>query len=259
MSTANRYDLAGRVVIVTGAGSGMGRAIARGFLDNGARVVASGRRSEPLRETIDGHPAERAIAVTADVGVRSEVASLIERTITEFGRLDVIVSNAGTVPGGPISEVSDETWQKGFATNVDGLFHLATEAGSALKDSHGTLIATTSVSGLAGDWGQAAYNATKHAVTGFVRSLALDWGAAGVRVNAIAPAFTVSDLTRDVWEDDDALAAFTERVALGRPGYPEDVVGPVLFLASDDAAYMTGSVMIVDGGTSASTGQPRTA
>lgn len=137
------------------------------------------------------------------------------------------------------------------------MFYLATEAERYLKESSGSLIATSSVSGLYGDWGQAVYNATKHAVAGFVRSLALDWGADGVRVNAIAPAFTISDFTEDVWEGGADLSAYTDRVALGRPGYPQDVVGPVLFLASDDASYITGIVMPVDGGTSASTGQPR--
>lgn len=259
MGTANHYNHEDRVVIVTGAGSGMGKAIAQGFLSNGARVVVSGRHAEPLRETIEGYGQDRAIAVTADVGVRDEVASLIGRTVDAFGRIDVVVSNAGANPAGPISEVDDGMWRRGFATNVDALFYLATESERYLKDSKGSLIATCSVSGLYGDWGQAAYNATKHAVAGFVRSLALDWGADGVRVNAIAPAFTISSLTEDVWQGDADLSAYTDRVALGRPGYPQDVVGPVLFLASDDAAYITGSIMTVDGGTTASTGQPRSA
>ncbi|MFZ2529174.1 MAG: SDR family oxidoreductase [Rhodococcus sp. (in: high G+C Gram-positive bacteria)] len=257
MSTKNSYHHQGRVVIVTGGGSGMGRAITRGFLENGARVVVSGRHIEPLQETIEGHAEERAMAVTADVAVRGEVAALVERTVAAFGGIDVIVSNAGVSPAGPISELSDEDWRRGFAANVDGLFHLVSEAEPHLKKSKGTVIATSSVSGLYGDWGQAAYNATKHAVSGFVRSLALDWGREGVRVNAIAPAFTITELTRDAWEDDADLSAYTDRIALGRPGYPEDVVGPVLFLASEDAAYVTGCIFPVDGGTTASTGQPR--
>lgn len=154
----------------------------------------------------------------------------------------MIVSNAGANPAGPVSEVDDVTYRRGYATNVDALFYLATEAESHLTESRGSLIATSSVSGLYGDWGQAVYNATKHPVASFVRSLALDWGANGVRVNAIAPAFTISAFTKDVWEGDADLSAFTDRVALARPGYPQDVVGPVPFLASDDAAYITGSI-----------------
>lgn len=258
MSTKNRYAVDGKVVIVTGAGSGMGREIARGFLDNGARVVVAGRRADRLAETIDGYSADQTIAVPTDVGVRADVAALVARTVGAFGRLDVVVNNAGVVVGGPLSEVSDEEWRACYATNVDALFYLATEAESYLKETTGSLIAISSVSGVAGDWGQAAYNSSKHAVMGLVRSLALDWGESGVRVNAVAPAFTLTDMTKGIWGDDADLSAFTNRIALGRPGRASDVVGPVLFLASDDSAYMTGSVVTVDGGTSASTGQPHT-
>ena len=112
------------------------------------------------------------------------------------------------------------------------------------------------MSGAAGDWGQAAYNASKHAINGLVRSLALDYGDRGVRLNLVAPAFTLTEMTAAMADDEENLAPFVNRIALGRPGEPEDVVGPVLFLASDDARYMTGSIVTVDGGTSASTGQP---
>jgi len=111
------------------------------------------------------------------------------------------------------------------------------------------------VSGERGDWGQAAYNATKAAISNFVRSLALDWGAEGVRLNAVAPAFTLTELTEGVGRDPESLAPLVNRIALGRPGEPEDVAPAVLFLASDAARYVTGVVLPVDGGTSASTGQ----
>ena len=124
------------------------------------------------------------------------------------------------------------------------------------SSSSASKVAITSVSGLRGDWRQAAYNATKHAVTGFVRSLALDWGERGVRVNAVAPAFTLTEMTAGLASTPQQLAPFVDRIALGRPGLPEDVAPAVLFLASEDAAYVTGAVLTVDGGTSASTGQP---
>jgi meso-butanediol dehydrogenase / (S,S)-butanediol dehydrogenase / diacetyl reductase len=145
------------------------------------------------------------------------------------------------------------------ATNIDAFFHLAQAALPVLADTGGTLIAVSSVSGIGGDWQQAAYNATKHAITGFVRSLALDWGGRGVRVNAVAPAFTVTDVTADLAAIPEMLAQFVNRIALGRPGQPEDIAPAVLFLASPDAAYITGTVLTVDGGTSASTGQPHLA
>lgn len=256
--TANQYALEDKAVVVTGAGSGIGRALARGFLDSGARVVAAGRRAEPLTETITGFGADRALAVTADVADRASVQALVERTVEAFGGLDVVVSNAALYESGDLADLPEERWRSLFAVNVDGLYHLVAAAAPHLTASGGNLVAVSSVSGQYGDWGQAAYNATKHAVNGLVRSLALDYGERGVRFNAVAPAFTTTEMTAGVWQGDADLSAFTNRIALARPGRPEDVVGAVLFLASPDAGYITGSVLTVDGGTSASTGQPHT-
>lgn len=256
MNTANHYALEDKTVLVTGAGTGIGRAIARGFLDNGARVVAAGRRPGPLDETISQFGPERAIPVVTNVADRASAQALVARAVETFGGLDVVVSNAAVFASGSLSELPEQTWRDVFSVNVDGLYHLFTAAESHLVASRGNLIAISSVSGAGGDWGQAAYNASKHAVNGLVRSLALDYGSRGVRVNAVAPAFTLTDMTAGVWENGADLSAFTNRIALGRPGHPDDVVGATMFLASPDAAYITGTVLTVDGGTSASTGQP---
>lgn len=254
--TSNSYAFAGKTVLVTGAGSGIGRAIARGFLDNGANVVVAGRREAALGETIEGYPASRAIAVATDVAHRSSVENLVSRALEEFAKIDVVVSNAALFAAGSLARMPEERFRELFAVNVDGLYHLVAATAPHLVATHGNLVAVSSVSGSFGDWGQAAYNSTKHAVNGLIRSLALDYGKRGVRFNAVAPAFTLTDMTAGVWEGDKDLTPFTNRIALGRPGTPGDIVGPVLFLASDDAAYVTGSVLTVDGGTSASTGQP---
>ena len=254
--TANRYDFAGRTVLVTGGGTGIGAAIVTAFLDNGANVVAAGRRRAPLDAVLAGHPAERTLAVTADVGDRDQAGALVTAVLARFGSLDVVVSNAGAYAGGDFLDLDPAEWSALLRTNVDGFFHLATAALPELIASRGTLVAVSSVSGERGDWGQAAYNATKHAITGFVRSLALDYGEQGVRVNAVAPSFTLTEMTAEVGDSDEALAPFVDRIALGRPAHPADVAPAVLFLASDDAAYITGAVLPVDGGTSASTGQP---
>lgn len=251
-----RFDFSDSVVLVTGGGTGIGRAIAQAFLGAGATVVVTGRRQQRLDETLEGHPAERAAGLVADLADVAQVRGLVDEVTRRFGRLDVVVSNAAGYANGPLTDLDDEAWARMRATNVDGFFHLAKATLPELAKTAGSFVAVSSVSGDRGDWGQAGYNATKAAVTNFVRSLALDWGPSGVRINAVAPAFTVTELTQPMADDESVVAAFVDRVALGRVGRPEDVAGPTLFLASDAARYVTGAVLAVDGGTSASTGQP---
>lgn len=252
-----RFDFTGSTVLVTGGGSGIGAAIAAAFLGAGANVAVAGRRREPLESVVAGHPAERTAVISADLATSAQVDSLVAEVVARFGALDVVVANAGAYAGGAITEVDDAAWERMRSTNVDGTFYLARAAAPHLEASRGSLVAVSSVSGERGDWGQAGYNATKAAMTVLVRSLALDWGAAGVRANVVAPAMTATAMSGVSDVDDDALAPARERVALGRIGVPDDIAGAVLFLASDAAAYITGAVLPVDGGTSASTGQVR--
>ncbi|NIL80410.1 SDR family NAD(P)-dependent oxidoreductase [Rhodococcoides kroppenstedtii] len=259
MSTTNEYAVQDKVVVVTGAGSGIGRAIARAFLANGAIVVVTGRRREPLEETVTDAGDGRALVVAGDVSRRDDVETLVATVLEAFGRIDVVVSNAGVHDGGgDITDLTDEDWALLRGVNIDGFLHLARATLPELVRSGGNLVAVSSVSGIAGDWGQAAYNASKHAMTGFVRSLALDYGGRGVRVNAVLPAFTLTEMTSGMATNEKSLAPFVDRIALGRPGKPDDIAPAVLFLASDDARYITGALLAVDGGTSASTGQPHT-
>ncbi|MCI1207529.1 MAG: SDR family oxidoreductase, partial [Microbacteriaceae bacterium] len=167
--TANHYEFTGKTVLVTGAGSGIGQAIAQGFLENGARVVVAGRRANRLTETIAEARPGQALAVPTDVADRSSVDTLVARTISEFGSLDVVVSNAALYASGPLSALSEEEWHRLFQVNVDGLYHLVAASGDELVRTKGNLVAVSSVSGSFGDWGQAAYNSTKHAVTGLIR------------------------------------------------------------------------------------------
>lgn len=254
--TANSYPFTGKTVVVTGGGTGIGRAIARAFLDNGANVAISGRRPEPLAEALDGYPPDRTLTVVNDIAQPGEAAKLVAAVKARLGAIDIVVSNAAGYASGDLPDLSQDAWEALRATNIDGLLYLAQAVLPELTATRGTLVAVASVSGLNGDWGQAAYNATKHAIVGFVRSLALDYGNRGVRINAVAPAFTLTDMTAGVGCTTEQLAPFVNRIALGRAGTPRDVAPAVLFLASPDAAYITGTVLAVDGGTSASTGQP---
>ncbi|MGY1783652.1 SDR family NAD(P)-dependent oxidoreductase [Geodermatophilus sp. SYSU D00698] len=255
MSGSATFDFTGSVVLVTGGGTGIGLAITRAFLDAGATVAITGRRRDRLESALEGVPAERGAALPADVSDPAQVRRLVADVVDRFGRLDVVVSNAAGYESGEVTDLADDAWEQMRATNVDAFFHLAKAALPRLAESGGNLVAVSSVSGLRGDWGQAGYNATKAAVTNFVRSLALDWGPRGVRLNAVAPAFTFTELNADAPRDDESLAPFRNRIALGRPGEPEDIAPSVLFLASGGARYVTGAVLAVDGGTSASTGQ----
>lgn len=254
--TMNSYLFDRKVVLITGGGSGMGRAIAQAFLDNNANVAVVGRRLDALQETLASYPKERTLAISKDISEPQAAAQIVAAVLERFGSLDVVVSNAGVYAGGDIVDMDKRNWEQLRSTNLDAFFYLAQASYPALQETCGTLIAISSVSGLNGDWEQAAYNATKHAVNGFVRSLALDWGEKGVRVNAVAPAFTLTEMTAKMAGSPEQLAPFVNRISLGRPGQPEDVAPAVLFLASPDAAYITGIVLPVDGGTSASTGQP---
>ena len=254
-TTHNTYAVEGKVVLVTGGGSGIGRAIAQAFLANGARVAVSGRTRSRLEETLAGHPEDRVLAVEADVSRDEDVATMIGAVVGHFGSLDVVVNNAAAYTSGRFEDLSLDAWEALRSTNIDGFVHVVRHALPELERSGGNVVVVGSVSGMRGDWGQAAYNATKAAIMNFVQSLALDHGERGVRFNAVVPALTITDLTRAVEEDEQALAKAVDRIALGRPGQPEDIAPAVLFLASDDAAYITGAWLAVDGGTSASTGQ----
>jgi meso-butanediol dehydrogenase/(S,S)-butanediol dehydrogenase/diacetyl reductase len=179
MSTHNTYAFDGSVVLVTGGGSGIGRAIARAFLDNGARVAVVGRRTDKLQETLEGYDDGRTLAVTADVSDPADAAGVVAGVVDHFGRLDVFVNNAAMYAGQELTDLSAEDWDRFRRTNIDAFVHLAQKALPELERTGGNLVAVGSVSGLRGDWGQAAYNATKAAVMNFVQSLALDYGPRG--------------------------------------------------------------------------------
>ena len=250
----NRF--ADKIVIVTGAGTGIGAATARRFLQEGAFVAVNGRREGKLRETAAGFDATKVLVHAGDVSDETYVKSLVTDTVARFGKLDVLVNNAGFAIFGPLAQTTTEDWRRIMATDLDGVFFGTREALPHLLKTQGSLINVSSASGLGGDWGLGAYNAAKGAVTNFTRSLALEYGSRGVRVNAVAPSFTSTDATAEFEKSEAMLAAFRDRLPLGRAATPEEVAGVIAFLASEDARFVNGVILPVDGGLSASNGQP---
>lgn len=252
-----RYPYDGTTVLVTGGGSGIGRAIARAFLEQGASVLVTGRRPDPLAETVAGFPADRTALAVGDMSTQDDVTAAVESLVARWGHLDVVIANAGLSMPGTIDDLDDDSWERMRSINLDGLIRLARTTVPLLRASHGTFLAISSVAGLGGDWNQTGYNATKGAVNTLVQSMALDLGRDGVRVNAVAPAFTATRQTQQRLDDPAFWSVLRDRLALDRPAQPEDVARAALFLAGPDAAYITGVVLPVDGGTTASSGTPR--
>ncbi|MGN7293988.1 SDR family NAD(P)-dependent oxidoreductase [Rhizobium sp. SAFR-030] len=245
-----------KVVIVTGAGSGMGKATAERFASEGAKVVLVGRQADKLKSVAAGLPSERVLVQQCDVSHEAQVDAMVQKTHETFGRLDVLVNNAGVHAEGDVENTSTQDWRKVMATDVDGVFFASRAALPHLKTAKGSIVNVASVSGTGGDWGMAAYNAAKGAVVNLTRAMALDHGKDGVRVNSVCPSLTRTDMTEEMMSDQALLAKFNERFALQDPAEAEDIAPVIAFLASDDARFVTGVNLPVDGGISASNGQP---
>ncbi len=250
----NRFE--SKVIVVTGAGSGIGAATARRFLQEGAFVVLNGRREHKLHETIAGFDAAKSLVHPGDVSDEEYVKRLVRDTIAKFGKLDVLVNNAAIATFGPFAQTTTQDWRKLMATDLDSVYFACREALPHLLKTKGAIVNLSSASGLGGDWGLASYNAAKGAITNFTRSLALEYGSRGVRINAVAPSLTSTDATIDLEKNEAMLAAFLDRLPIGRAATPDEVAGVIAFLASEDAVFINGVILPVDGGLHASNGQP---
>jgi len=241
-----------RVVIVTGGSRGLGRAIAQGFADEGAQVVVVGRdgarAEDAAREMAEA--GGKASAHAADVAREAEVASLCATVLDRFGRIDVVVNNAGINPTYKRAEhTSLADWQAVLDVNLTGVFLMCREAGRAmLAQGHGAIVNVTSIAGHVGLARTTAYCAAKGGVEMLTRQLAMEWAPKGVRVNAVAPAYFETDLTAGLRAHDVLSGQVQARTPLGRFGHPDEVVGACLYLASPAASYVTGHSLLVDGG-----------
>ncbi len=228
----------------------------RHFLREGAAVTLNGRREHKLHETLGPADAARALVHPGDVSDEAYVKRLVQETVAKFGRLDVLVNNAGFAKFGPFEQITTEDWRSAIGTNLDSIFFAVRESLPHLLESKGTVINVSSMSGFGGDLGLSAYNAAKGAVTNFTRALALEFGSRGVRINAVAPSLTSTEATADIEKMQAVMTDFAGRLPLGRAAKPEEIASVIAFLASDDAGFINGAILPVDGGLFASNGQP---
>jgi NAD(P)-dependent dehydrogenase (short-subunit alcohol dehydrogenase family) len=247
--------MSNQVVLITGALTGIGRVTALAFARAGAQIVVSGRR-DAAGEALAGELTALGAAaeyIHADVRHEDAVRDLIDRTVARFGRLDVAVNNAGTEGRpGPLTEQTAATYSATFDTNVLGtVLSLKHEMRVMLAQRHGSIINLSSTMGHKGAAGASIYTASKHAVEGLTKAAALEGAAAGVRVNAVAPGPTDTDMLSRFTGNADRKAGLIAGVPLGRSGLPEEIAGTILFLASEQASFVTGQIVSVDGGKSA--------
>jgi len=250
------FDLSGRVAIVTGGGSGIGRHMAQALAEGGANVVLCARKVERCEQAA-AEIAElgvRTLALRCDVREPDDVHAVVERTRDELGRIDVLVNNAGTAWGAPPEEMPLQGWQKVIDVNLTGVFLFAQAAGRAMiaDGRGGKIVNIASVAGLGGAppevMNAIPYNASKGGVIAFTRDLACKWARHGINVNAIAPGWFPSEMSRVVLDQNPDLV---ERIPLRRYGGTDDLKGVILFLASPASDYVTGHTLVVDGGQSA--------
>lgn len=242
--------LAGRSALVTGAAQGMGRAIAHRFAEEGADLVLF----DIAREELENAAAElasvgpgRVEAVAGDVAFRPDVRTAVERATIAFGRLDVLVAQAGIADIGPLLEVDDRTWQRLLDVNLTGLFLLVQESARVMQPG-GAIVATSSTNAYFVEAHTAPYSTTKGGVVTFVRAAALDLADNGIRINGICPGIIRTRLSAVLTEDPVAGPAYLKKIPLRRWGEPREIAATALWLASDESSYMTGQSLTVDGG-----------
>jgi NAD(P)-dependent dehydrogenase (short-subunit alcohol dehydrogenase family) len=254
------FDLSDKVAIVTGSSRGIGKAIAEALAEHGARVVISSRKQDACEEVAaqinDKHGPGRAVAIAASISDKPALQQLVEQTLSELGRIDILVCNAASNPYyGPMAGISDDQFRKILDNNVlanHWLIQLA--APQMLERGEGSIIIVSSIGGLTSSTVIGAYNISKAADFQLARNLAAEFGPKGVRVNCIAPGLVRTDFARALWENPDTLKAVTRGTPMRRIGEPHEIAGAAVFLASPASTFMTGQTIVVDGGSTIGVG-----
>jgi NAD(P)-dependent dehydrogenase (short-subunit alcohol dehydrogenase family) len=249
------FSLAGRVAVVTGAASGLGRAIAAGFAGAGAFVVAVDLPGAGLDDAVEEIGGRAVRAVTADVTSRDDVEAVVDEALRAVsgGRIDVLVNSAGIGARGAAAEYESSLWERVLAVNLTGTFNCCQAVGRhMLEAGGGSIVNIASIGGLVGYAGSVGYQASKGGVVQLTKTLAVEWAERGVRVNAIAPCtFETPVVARQRAAEPDLYPGMLARIPIGRFGEPDEIVGPALFLATDAASMVTGHILTVDGGYTA--------
>jgi len=255
MNTKQLFDLTGRVAIVTGGSIGLGRQMARGLAEMGANLVLCARKRERCLETAEELKklGAKCLAVGCDVKDPASVKEAIDATVGEFGRIDILINNAGTSWGAPVEEMKIEHWNKVIETNLTGTFLFSQAAGKVMiPQGKGKIINIASVAGIHGappEFQAIGYHASKGGVIAFTKDLACKWGAHNIQVNAIAPGWFPTNMSAVVIERNKDY--FLKRIPLHRFGSEDDLKGAAVYLASAASDYVTGNVLVVDGGQTA--------
>lgn len=246
------FDLSGRTAIVTGGSLGIGFGIARGLASVGASVVIASRREALARSAAESLQKEglSAVAVPTDVSQTSSIDAMVKQVIKDFGKIDILVNNAGFVIRKPAEDFTEEEWDRLMATNLRGLFFCCQRVGrEMIRNRKGKIINISSVVSQVAQSGRVVYAVSKAGVSHVTRTLALEWAPYNINVNAIGPGVTITDINKKHFaEHPEELQKFVEAIPLGREGYPDDYAGAAVFLASDASDYVTGQILLVDGG-----------
>jgi NAD(P)-dependent dehydrogenase (short-subunit alcohol dehydrogenase family) len=247
----NVFNLSGKTAIVTGAGRGIGRAIALGLAESGANVVLCSRSKAELDAVAEeiGKKGGKALAVVTDLTVHEQLENLVHAAVTNYGRVDILVNNAARSFLRGLLDLREDGWDKCFNTNVKAVWLLSRlVARPMIEQKSGKIINITTVGADKAEAGMAAYGCSKAALKMLTRCMAREWAPLGINVNAVAPGLTRTDFSKPLWSNSDVEKMICQTIPKGKIGEPEDVVGAVLFLASRAADYITGDTIYVDGG-----------